>query len=434
MKVVHFSTSVGEASANIKLQRALQKEGVESLTIVKSCSCADGIEGVMQVQISMWGRVIHQLHKKWARFILKRYNLPEGIPFSLGKYGIDVAKIKAVEEADILHIHWICDFLSPKIIAKLVETGKPVVWTCHDSWAFTGGCHVRLGCKRYETGCGECPILNSICEKDISDKIVQYKKKYFSDQKIAYVAPSNWMGECIRSSLLFRNKNCVVIPNPLDSRIYSAKSPKEILYRLQYKKDSNKYHILFAANDVDIPYKGFLYFQKMLDLLKQKNEEMANKVVLHLVGAHDDSGNNKIPPCFKSIYWGYINDQYKLASLYSMADVLVFPSIDDNLPSMVMECLACETPVVAFNTGGISDMIEHKKNGYIAQYKDSGDLLNGLMWVIENNKDNCLGVNGRIKVTDEFNDNMIARQHIDLYKSLLVECANKAGKGSKVGK
>lgn len=425
MKVVHFSTSVSESSANTKLHIALQKAGVESSILVRWCD--ENIEGVQKVNISLLEKVFSKINCVMEKTIIKRYKILSGMPFSLGIFGVDLSKIKEVQEADILHLHWICNFLSPKMIGKLIDLGKPIVWTCHDSWPFTGGCHVRLGCENYVQGCGGCPILGSSKKNDISSGIMRYKMQNLFRKKITFIAPSNWTCSHVRNSLLFGDNKCVVIPNTLNVKVFCARSQEEIIAKLQYNKEKDKIHILFGAVSVNSPYKGYKYLKEMLKILYDVNKKLADKIVLHIVGGAE---NGKFDvdielAHYESIFWGYIHDQEKMACLYSMADVLVYPSLEESLGYVVMECLACSTPVVVFKTGGIPDMVEHKKNGYIAERKNSRDLLAGLLWILENNEDNHLGINGRKRIEYEFNEKVIANKHIELYKFLVGENSNE---------
>lgn len=417
MKVVHFSTGVNHFSANTRLHEALKHADVESTIVVKGFE--KGIKHVQCTRPSLWYKLKAKIYNKISYLVMDKYNKPEGMPFSINWMGEDVTRISEVMEADIIHIHWICGLLSPYNIKQLIETGKIIVWTCHDSWPFTGGCHVRYGCQKFEEECGSCPIINSNKENDISKKVMKYKRKYLGDKKIAFIAPSNWMQKNIMTSSLFKDCVCKVIPNTIETNIFKDKTQKEIQQVLNYKKDKQKIHLLFGAVSIDIPYKGLNYLLNMLTKIKEEYPDLAQKIVLHIVGAEQSSID--ILAKYECNFWGFINQQERMACIYSLADILVYPSIDDNLPNMVLESLACATPVVSFNTGGISDMIEHKKNGYLASYKDENDLLQGLLWVLENNLNNCLGQYAREKIRREFNEEYIADLHIEFYRSLLEE-------------
>ncbi|HAP22266.1 MAG TPA: hypothetical protein DCR27_13445 [Lachnospiraceae bacterium] len=414
MNVVHISTSISPSSANTQLQRALQRKGIHSLILTLKCSTAE--TNVQEVKRKLPHKVKALLFNRWFRMALRRYKTADRMPFSASRTGINLSRLNTIKNADIIHLHWICDFLSPKMIRNLLSTGKPVVWTCHDSWPFTGGCHVRYGCSRYRQGCGECPLLHSTTAKDITYRILKTKEKYLSGQKISFIAPSNWMKVHIEKSRVFGPCLCKVIPNTINTVTFRELNDLQIQDTLAYVKDKEKLHILFGATDVDIPYKGFRYLSEMLEILHARHE-ISQNIVLHVVGA--GGYRNSIPKDYEHICWGYIREPEKMAALYNLADIFIYPSIDDNLPNMVMESLACATPVVAFRTGGIPDMVVHMENGYLAKYMDTQDLLKGLLWVAEHNAENRLGKNGHMKIIQEFSEEIVAQKHIQLYRELL---------------
>ena len=219
-----------------------------------------------------------------------------------------------------------------------------------------------------------------------------------------------------KNSRLFRNCDCEVIHNTMDLKLFKE---KKSFSRLKYRKETSKYHILFGATSAALPYKGFHYLIQLLKDLHVYHTQLAKNIVVHVIGAQGSA--EKILKEFECVFWGYVSDQEKMAEIYNLVDVFIYPSIDDNLPNMVMESLACATPVVSFDTGGISDMVVHKENGYLASYKDQQDLLNGFFWVLENNDKNRLGKSGRLKIEREFCEEMIAGKHIELYQHLLDE-------------
>lgn len=420
MKVVHLSTSVSRASANFRLHHALLAQGVESSILVQGKSLEE--ETIYYAKKDIKRKLQDKTRGRFFRLFLRRWDkLPADIPFSHGQTGTDVSNYPLIQQADIIHLHWVCNYLSIGTIRKLIATGKPIVWTCHDSWPFTGGCHVWLwrDCKRYAGECGKCPLLPHQRKIDITKYVYMSKKKHWRKNQITFIAPSNWMKNNINQSSLFSKNRCEVIPNTINLEIFSPLSEEEIQRRCEYKKEKGKMHLLFGAESVNTPYKGFQYLLEILEKLLEKEPEFARNTVLHIIG----EGENKAPvlQSYECHYWGFIRDEQKMAAIYNIADVYVYPSIDDNLPNMIMESLACGTPVAAFDTGGITDLVEHKQSGYIAEYKNAGQLMEGILWIARNNPQNCLGKNGRNKAEKEYNPERIAREHIRLYESLLEE-------------
>ena len=425
MKVVHLSTSVSSASANYRLHCALQKQGIESCILVEKESKKD--EKIIYAPRDRRRKLEEKTIGRFLDICLRRwYKLPSVMPFSHGQTGTYVSGYQEIQEADIIHLHWICHYQSVRTIKKLIATGKPIVWTCHDSWPFTGGCHVRYGCDRFSKACGKCPILRSAEAHDITRYILKTKRKHWKGNDITFIAPSKWMKKNINNSALFSANRCEVIPNAIDLETFCPLDGEEIQKRSGYIKEQEKVHLLFGAESAVTPYKGFSYLLLILEELCEQNPEFAKKAVLHIIGAeHHDA---PILQKYECHYWGYVRDEKKMAAIYNIADIYVYPSIDDNLPNMIMESLACGTPVAAFDTGGISDMVEHKENGYIAAYKNTEELKEGILWICYNNQENCLGKQGRKKVEDNYGFERIAKQHIELYTRLLDKAGEEAGK------
>ena len=169
----------------------------------------------------------------------------------------------------------------------------------------------------------------------------------------------------------------------------------------------SKKHILFAAANVTNPRKGYKYLEKALENLKEEEYEI---IVL------GDDKNNEINFAIPTIKLGYVSDLDTIITAYNAADVFVSPTLEDNLPNTIMESMACGTPCVAFSVGGVPDLIDHKQNGYLANYMDSEDLSLGIKWVLSNPN---LGTNARKKVEATFSEEIVASQFIELYKSLI---------------
>jgi glycosyltransferase involved in cell wall biosynthesis len=160
--------------------------------------------------------------------------------------------------------------------------------------------------------------------------------------------------------------------------------------------------------------KGFTYLLSALQLLDKQGFE-ADLVVF---GANESD----LPMQFERInvhFIGYIYDTDTLVTLYNLADVMVVPSLTENLSCAIMESLSCGTPVCCFDIGGNSDMVEHQVNGYLAKEKDSKDLAQGIRWCLDNNKDGSLSAAARQKVMDNYTIERVGKQYADLYESIL---------------
>jgi glycosyltransferase involved in cell wall biosynthesis len=226
-------------------------------------------------------------------------------------------------------------------------------------WAFTGGCHYNQECDRYINCCGACPQLHSNKNWDISRWVWQRKAKAWQNLNLTIVTPSQWLAKCAISSSILQNQKIKVIPYGLETQTY--KPIERHLARKILNLPNNKQLILFGAmNATSDLRKGFHLLQLALKSLRQA--VCAEQFELVVFGASRPA--NEVDLSFKTHYLGRLSDDISLSLIYSSADVFVAPSIQDNLPNTVMESLACGTPCVAFNIGGMPEMIEHQKNGY----------------------------------------------------------------------
>lgn len=314
---------------------------------------------------------------------------------------------------DIINLRWICDGFLP--IEALSKIQKPIVWTFADLWAFTGGCCYSQGCDRYTKSCGNCPILGSYQSWDLSRLTWQRKAKAWQDLKFTIVTPSNWLAECARSSSLFFNKDIRVIFHGLDIDTYHP--TEQQIARNLLNLPQNKHLVLFGAiNAINNHRKGFHLLQSALQKLSQS--EWKDKIELIVFGASQPE--NPVELGFPIHYLGKIDDENKLALLYSSADVMIVPSTEEVFGQTASESLACGTPVVCFNTTGLTDLVDHQKNGYRAECLSSEDLANGIVWVIENQeRHQKLSISAREKAEREFNLLIQARRYLSLFEELL---------------
>jgi glycosyltransferase involved in cell wall biosynthesis len=334
--------------------------------------------------------------------------------FSTANSGTSIVKQSVISDADILHLHWTnSGFLSINNLKQVLDLKKPVVWTLHDMWTFTGGCHYTGNCDHFLYECGNCPVLKDSGENDISHKGWLKKKSLYEHAgNIVFVTCSNWLADVARKSSLLRDFRIETIPNPIDTSVFYPKDKSET--RAKWNIDPQVKIILFGAANIMDRRKGIRYLVEALDLFKRTYLDDTVEIVIF--GKNKSFDTAELP--YRVHNLSIIQSQSDMAEIYSMADVFVLPSLEDNLPNTIMESMACGTPVVAFNTGGIPDMIDHLENGYLAVYQDAADLANGLEWVFTN-KNADISAKARKKVTENFSNDIVARQYIDLYQSIL---------------
>ncbi|MDB5018671.1 MAG: cotSA 1 [Mucilaginibacter sp.] len=336
--------------------------------------------------------------------------------FSTADIGTDISKQPAISDASILHLHWTnMGYLSVNNLKRLFETGKPIVWTLHDMWAFTGGCHYAGECDHFINQCGNCWMLRDPNDEDISHAGWMRKANmYKAAGNIVFVTCSHWLADVARTSLLLKDFRIETIPNPIDTEIFSAKD--KTAARLKWKIDPESKIILFGAANIMDRRKGINYLVAALTDLKNNYASPGN-IEIVIFGKNKSFDVNLLP--FKVYELDVITAQSDLAEVYSLANVFVSPAIEDNLPNTIMDALACATPVVAFDTGGIPDMVEHLQNGYLAEFKSASDFAAGIHYILNSDRQNELKKNARNKVLNTFTNEIVAEKYMAVYQSIL---------------
>jgi glycosyltransferase involved in cell wall biosynthesis len=413
MKILLASSrdvSGGAARAAYRLHQGFQQIGVSSQMLVQEKTIADASIIAPKTRVQQG---IATARLTFDALPLKRYRNRQDTTFSVQwlpeKFAAQVRHLNP----DVVNLHWINDaFMQIDSIAKL---NRPIVWSLHDMWAFTGGCHYTDQCDRYQQTCGSCPQLHSQKSRDLSRTIWQRKAKAWKSADLTIVALSQWMADSARSSSLFRNSRIEVIPNGLDPTRYRSIHKKLAREALGLPQD--KHLALFGAmSATSDKRKGFHLLQPALQSLAQAGWHDSLELVVF--GADRPAQ----PPEFgmNVHYLGSFQDDLSLALLYSAADVFILPSTQENLANTIMEAMACGTPCVAFEIGGMPDLIEHQKTGYLAQPYWIDDLATGIAWCIENvDRHRNLGYRSREKVEQEFTQTRQAARYRSLFEEVI---------------
>lgn len=406
MKIVHVNRSDkngGAAIAAYRLHKALLEAGVESLMLVDDkCSDDDSVIGPN----SKAKRFYSMVKPSIDQLLLKFYPRKTKTLYSSAWLPTDFSKRINALNPDIVHLHWIGGGMTS--IRGISKIKAPVVWSLHDMWAFTGGEHYDEEQKHYMEQCGCSRVLGSGFKYDLS--YWQWKAKKRAYAKIKQLIPlglSSWMYDSSRKSSLFRDRKNRCLPNLIDSDVYKPISKN--LARSAFNLPENKKLILFGAmNATSDPRKGFDYLNQALESLDKEYE-------LVIFGASRASGSSNFRQ--KTHYMGKLNDDVSLMLLYNCADVMVVPSIQENLSNAIIESLSCGTPVVGFDIGGNTDMIEHKVNGYLASPFEASDLAKGIDWVLS--QDASIKTMARQKVLNLFDRPKVVPRYIELYEKLV---------------
>lgn len=412
MKVLIVSTSDlqgGAAIAAFRLMDALNaREGVSAKMVVRDKrSDSDRVTAVGDKIRNKWNFVTERA-QIFVHNRLSRRNL---FDVSTATGGVSVTSLEEFREADVIHLHWINQgMLSLKEIERIIDSGKRVVWTMHDMWAFTGICHHAAGCTRYETGCGMCPYLAKPSEGDLSARVFREKQRIYAKGNIHFVACSRWLMELAERSPLTAQGTVRAIPNPINTSDYRPRD--KFLVRSQMGIPADKKVVLYAAARASDVRKGVNYLLEASELLCDRQDDL-----LFLIAGtegEDIAASLAVP----AQVMGYVPSS-GMADLYNAADLFVTPSLQENLPNTIMEAMACGTPCVGFDIGGIPEMITHGETGYVAQYKDAVDLAKGIETVLYEWDGETMSANCREFVMNNYSPERVARQYVELYDSII---------------
>ena len=414
MKILHVNSSDtygGAARAAYRLHYSLRNTGIDSCMMVQEKATTD------DAVIGPGGLVTKSLARvrPYAEAYAFRY-LGSGakIVFSPSWLGMPgVSRGIATQNPDIVHLHWISGGMLRAVDLPAIR--QPIVWTLHDMWPFTGGCHYTGGCQRYMQQCGNCPHLNRSGEHDTSRKLHRRKQEGWASLRMTIVTPSRWMAERARESSLFAGRRIEIIANGLDLGRFSPGD--QMLARASLDLPQDKDLLLFGAiNATSDQRKGFDLLFTALQKLDIKYRENTQLVVF------GSAKQRKLVEFGLPVhYMGKIHEDERLATIYRAVDAMVVPSREDNLPNTAVEAIACGTPVVGFDIGGMPDIVNHQQNGYLAAAEDTAELAKGIEWMLaDKTRRDRLAEQARVKARDCFDEAATAAQYRSLYQSLLL--------------
>lgn len=416
MRVLIINTSErrgGAAVAASRLMESLKNNGIKAKMLVRDKQ-TDQISVVrlkrnwLQVWKFMWERIVI-----WKANRFKKHNL---FAVDIANTGTDITTLPEFQQADIIHLHWINQgMLSLGNIRKILESGKPIVWTMHDMWPCTGICHHARECTNYEQECHHCPFLyGGGSKKDLSTHTFRKKKEIYSLAPITFVGCSRWLAEKAKVSALLTGQSVINIPNAINTNLFKPHNKQEARTKCRLPQDDKL--ILFGSVKITDKRKGIDYLVDACKLLAEKYPEWKKTFGVVVFGNQSQQLQDLIP--FRVYPLPYIKNEHELVDIYNAVDLFVIPSLEENLPNMIMESMACGVPCVGFNTGGIPEMIDHLHNGYVAQRKSSEDLANGIHWVLTEPEYAELSEQACRKAVANYSESIIAKKYTDLYNKI----------------
>lgn len=415
MDILHLSTSDidnGGARAAYRLHDGLRSIGCNSKMLVRARFSSDPT-------VISEGSPLTKLGPPISGLPLRLYPKCNSSMFSTQWFPDVLAKRVSQFNPDIVHLHWICNgYLRIETVAKF---SQPLVWTLHDMWPFTGGCDYNRDCEKYQKSCGECPQLDSSRSSDLSRWVWNRKAKFWQNANLTIVATTSWMADCARSSSLFKNRRIEVIPLGLDTEKYKPINRQVARELLNLPQD--KQLVLFGAiNSTSDHRKGFQFLLPALQRLSDSG--WTDQIELVVFGA--SKPEKPIDLGFNTHYLGRVHDDISLALIYSAADVMVVPSVQEAFGQTASEAFSCGTPVVAFNGTGLKDIVDHQQNGYLATPFEVDDLAKGIAWILEDGeRQQKLRFEARQKSLREFAKEVQARRYLSLYEEIKAASASE---------
>lgn len=407
IKILHLSTldHGGAGSKAFRLHLGLLGQGIDSKMLVL---CAKNkVNEVYETPTHHGHQSLESwklIYNHWLGVLRKHPNRPDGLDFFTDiSSGALLANHPLLKQADVIHLHWIPGLIDVQAMPSLF-TGKRIIWTLHDQNPFTGGCHFAGECRKFESHCHSCPQLGSEIDQDLSFQQWVAKNNAYRDLDLEIVTPSQWLSTEAKRSALFSSRPITVIPYGLQLGIFQPRPTSKL--REVHGLSDNDFVILFGAH-AHTRRKGFEHLTALLEVIPPY---MQGKRVVAVAFGHISKGlTNRVPV----LEVGFVADPHKLAEFYSMADVYVLPAIKDNLPNTVLEALACGTPIVGFDIGGIPDMVRQGNNGWLTPLGDIDGLVQGIMWAKK------FGAKSREAIAadarQQFHDGLQASRYLRLY-------------------
>jgi glycosyltransferase involved in cell wall biosynthesis len=374
LQLSRFDSRFGAAIATRRLHEALLAAGEQCDFLVDQMR---GNSARTHVAYTGFGKLMARARLRLDFFPLqfcrdKNYN-----NFSLNWVPSPIVRRIDDFAPNVVHMHWcLNDFVPTPILPRI---GRPLIWTFHDMWAFTGGCHYTGGCDRYYTECGSCPVIASNTENDISRCLWRQKSEVYPRIRntLQVICPSRWLADLARNAPLLDGVTVHALPNPIDAAIFNP-APKRAARQLLNLPPDGPLLLMGTASTND-RRKGFDLLDEALKRYAAKPD--AQPLGLVTLGVKTEasavaSGKLKM--------WNldFINDEKRLAALYNAVDVVALPSREENLSNMLAEALSCGTPCLAFDIGGNGDLISHQVNGYLVMPNDTADMAEGIRWIL----------------------------------------------------
>ena len=402
----YYESYGGAARATQRLHRALLRAGVAAQMVV-------GVKTSDDVTVhgprSRIGKGLALARPSLGDLILAAYRRRDTTAFSIGVFPGGRHLGKPGSTPDLIHLHWIASDFLP--FWKLQRFGVPLIWTLHDMWPFTGGCHYAGQCTKYRDCCGSCPQLGSRRPFDLSRLLVRAKRNAFGKLPLVIVCPTSWLAERARESFVFRDVDVRVIANGVDVEIFRP-IEQSLARDLLHLPPTPKYVLMAAIKGLEDPRKGGPF---LLEAMRRiRNKYPTQDVRLLVLGSQfsDQAARAGIDVHFA----GHVHDDAAIALYYSAADVVAIPSVSEVLPNVAVESLACGRPCVAFAIGGMTEVITNGETGFVTPAFSIDAFASGLADCVMNRSTWLdMGKKARAKALRDYDICETTRQYLAVY-------------------
>ena len=353
--------------------------------------------------IKVYGNIFDQIYRR-IRFYITKIIFCFDIKFtkSINLINSGIGNFINKSSFDIVNFHWIgCETIS---LSEINKINKPIVWTLHDMWPISGIYHYSIDKKYFNN---ECKNFFKKKYFNFLDKFTKKRKKLlFKNKKIHIISPSKWLlEEAKKTGLPFGRME--VIQNPIDTK-YFKKSKNIKIIKQKYNIPDNKKILLYSSLLLNDRRKGFKIIEKII------NKKELDQYLFIFLGINKYLHKGNYPNNIKFIDETF--SKKEIINIYSISDVLLFPSIIDNLPNTILEAMSCGLPCVAFDCFGMKEIIKHKKNGYLAKPYSVEDFKNGINYVLSNPHKFSFNRN---KVVRNYSYNVIKKKYVNFYRKII---------------
>ncbi len=410
----------GAARAAYRLHQSLLMSGVHSNYFVKGKKSNNNHTFILNT-LSKEDEKINQLINT---YYVSKNKTERGYTYFSETYGTENFDPDYFQDIDVINLHWIEMFISLKHLEQLVNLNKPIIWTLHDERPFTGGCHYRSGCTEYTDNCSPCIQLKED-PYNLPQRVLEQKIAILKNADLTIVTPSHWLAKEAKKSTLFKDLRVEVIPNSIETDIFQPYDKTEMKKKLGIAEDVTT--LMFGAQTNQDRRKGFTELMEALNLCFKNHQFLKaceeNKILIILIGKGTQEFEN-FP--MDTLSLGSISNDHKLAQIYSATDLFILPSLEDNLPNMMLEAMSCATPVIGFETGGIPDVVKNEINGLTIKTGDYTALSNAIIrMVFDQDTRSKFSKNSRKTIENDYKFSDQSSKYISLFKELSIQKKKK---------